>query len=69
MRLPIIAGNWKMYKTDEESVNLVKTLKAELSKPLGIEVVVCKTFTSLDSVGETLAGTPVGLGAQNLHCE
>ena len=58
-----------MYKTAEESVNFVKTLKAELPKSLGIDLVVCPPFTSLFSVSEALAGSPVGLGAQDLHWE
>jgi len=65
----VIAGNWKMYKTTEESVHFAKTLKSELSKPLGVEVVVCPPFTSLVSVATVLAGSDIRLGAQNLHWE
>ena len=69
MRRILIAGNWKMYKTVEESVSFVKALQVGLTKPLGIEVVVCPPFTSLASVGGALSGTSIGLGAQDLHWE
>ena len=69
MRKILIAGNWKMYKTAEESVSFVKALQRELTKPLGIEVVVCPPFTSLAPVGTLLSGSSIGLGAQDLHWE
>ena len=65
----LIAGNWKMYKTAEESVRFVKSLLAQLSMPLLIDVVVCPPFPSLAPVSEILKGSPIGLGAQDLHWE
>ena len=41
MRTKIIAGNWKMYKTVQEAIELVSGLKRELTAFSGVEVVVC----------------------------
>lgn len=65
MRKPIIAGNWKMYKTNTEARALVNGLK-EKSIPAGVEVVLCPPFTALSTVAELLKGTDIGLGAQDL---
>ncbi|HBR29129.1 MAG TPA: triose-phosphate isomerase [Firmicutes bacterium] len=65
MRKPIIAGNWKMYKTTAEARALVQGLK-EKALPAGVEVVLCPPFTALTTVAELAKGTEIGLGAQNL---
>ncbi len=67
MRKPIIAGNWKMYKTIPEAKQLVSGLIEKLSGFTGVEVVFCPPFTSLSAVKELVKGTPYGLGAQNLY--
>jgi triosephosphate isomerase len=70
MRGKIIAGNWKMNKDVEESVNLVKELLQRLGRVAdGIEVVLCPPFTSLVVVGQLLKGSALKLGAQNMYCE
>ncbi|MCM8761541.1 MAG: triose-phosphate isomerase [Candidatus Omnitrophica bacterium] len=69
MRRIIIAGNWKMYKTIDESVELVTLLKRSLVDIEGIEIVVCPPFTSLSDVHEALIGTNIKLGAQDCHWE
>ena len=69
MRKILIAGNWKMYKTADESVRFVKALRGEVTEPAGIDIVVCPPFTSLAPVGSALSGTSIGLGAQDLHWE
>jgi triosephosphate isomerase (TIM) len=73
MRVPIIAGNWKMHKTPAESVAFVKELLPELAPLDGVERVVervvCPTFVALHGVKEALAGTPIKVGAQNVHWE
>jgi len=70
-RKPIIAGNWKMYKTAAEALALVNALTKEL---VGVaesdaEVVVCPPFTALYAVGTMLQGSSISLGAQNVHWE
>lgn len=68
MRKPIIAGNWKMYKTIEEAIELVNGIKEEANKT-DVEVVVCCPFTALTEVRKAIGGSRVKLGAQNLHWE
>jgi triosephosphate isomerase len=67
MRKPIIAGNWKMYKTIPEAKLLVAGLIEKLNHYTGVEVVFCPPFTALSAVKELVRGTPYGLGAQNLY--
>ena len=69
MRRILIAGNWKMYKTVEESVAFAKRLRQELPKTDGIEVAICPPFTALASVAEVLRASEIGLGAQDVHFE
>ncbi len=69
MRTPIIAGNWKMYKTVGEAVDLVKALLGGLQVGKDREVVVCPPFTALYAVRPLLVGTGVALGAQNVYYE
>jgi triosephosphate isomerase len=67
MRTPLIAGNWKMYKTASEAAALAVAVVKELSASAGIEVVMCPPFTALAAVRQVIAGSNIGLGAQNLH--
>lgn len=69
MRKPIIAGNWKMYKTVERAINLVGDLSGLVSDAKDVEIVVCPPFTGLDAVIDTTAGTNIKVGAQNMHWE
>lgn len=69
MRTPFIAGNWKMHKTVEESVALVKELRNALKDVTGCTVAVCPSFPALTAVREALAGSVIGLGAQNMYWE
>ncbi|MCL6612488.1 MAG: triose-phosphate isomerase [Peptococcaceae bacterium] len=66
MREPVIAGNWKMYKTIGQAVQFAEKLKAA-AIPGGCRVVICPPFTALPAVSGVLRGTPIGLGAQNMH--
>ena len=67
MRIPLIAGNWKMYKTPSEAVVLAEKVVKELANPDGIDVVICPPFTALAAVAQVLWGSRIGLGAQDLH--
>ncbi len=69
MRIPVIAGNWKMNKTIVESVSLVKELKDFVRGTKGVDIVVCPPFTSLWVVKEIINGTNIHLGAQNMYWE
>ena len=69
MRTPFIAGNWKMHKTIEEAVALVKELCSALEDVASCDVAICPPFPALAAVREALAGSAIGLGAQNMHWE
>ncbi len=69
VRKPIVAGNWKMNKTVAEAVTLARSFQRDVAACEGVEVVVCPPFTALQAVGTALAGTAIGLGAQNMHWE
>ena len=70
MRRPLIAGNWKMYKTVPEGVALAQDIRAGLALPLkDRDVLVAPPFTALAAVAEALRGSDVLLGAQNMHWE
>jgi triosephosphate isomerase len=68
-RTPIIAGNWKMFKSPTEGAALAQEIMAGLTELPMSEVVVCPPLVSLQSVYEVLRGTPIGLGAQDIHWE
>lgn len=69
----IIAGNWKMHKTAEESAALAREIAAALkAKPSAHEVVVCPTYVALDRVSQVVAGSGIAglsVGAQDMHWE
>jgi triosephosphate isomerase len=69
MRKTIIAGNWKMYKTIVEAIELANGLKREFFKLdlEAVDVVLCPAFTALSEVAEVLAETGIGLGGQDLY--
>jgi triosephosphate isomerase (TIM) len=69
MRKPFVAGNWKMNKTVDQAKALVTELLPALKAVSTVEIVFCPPFTSLMAVSAMLAGTGIGLGAQNLHWE
>jgi triosephosphate isomerase len=69
MRKPFIAGNWKMHNTIGEAVALVESLQTALANVKGCDVAVCPPFPALAAVREALAGSTIGLGAQNMHWE
>ena len=70
MRKPIIAGNWKMNKTVEESMALSNGIKRSLfNMGDNIEIVLCPPFTSLSDVKDVITDTNILLGAQNMFWE
>ena len=68
-RKKLIAGNWKMNKTPADGVALANDIVTAIGKMSEVDVVVCPPFTALESVGKTLEGSNVKLGAQNMHFE
>jgi triosephosphate isomerase len=68
MRVPVIAGNWKMHLTRPEAESLVRQLRSSCESG-SVEVIVCPPFTALAAAGQALQGSRIGLGAQNVHWE
>ena len=71
MNKPLIAGNWKMFKNNDEAIELVREL-APLVEGLGeVEVAVCPPFTALADVSRLIKelGAAISLGAQNVYPE
>lgn len=66
MRQIVIAGNWKLNCTQSEAERLVGELLGRLEIAGGVAVVICPPFTALSAVGESLAGTGVALGSQDV---
>ncbi|WP_211748728.1 triose-phosphate isomerase [Paenibacillus sp. Marseille-Q4541] len=67
-RTPIIAGNWKMFKTVSESTSFIEAVKGK-AEVEGVESVICAPFTNLPALVEAVKGTNIKIGAQNLHFE
>lgn len=66
----VIAGNWKMHKTQREALEFLQDFKSHLDEtPDDREVVLCAPFTALAVLSKTLHGGRIRLGAQNVHWE
>jgi triosephosphate isomerase (TIM) len=69
MRKPVIAGNWKMYKTVAESVETVLALKSRVANANHCEVVIAPVFTALKTVADRLEGSNIRVAGQNCSTE
>src|SRR5258705_7809446 len=69
MRKPVIAGNWKMYKTVAESVSTALALKPLVANANHCEVVIAPVFTALKTVADRLEGSNIGVAGQNCSTE
>lgn len=69
MRRPIMAGNWKMYKTVSEALDFAKAVKEPLASVKGVEMVICSSFIAIAPLADALRGTSIKLGAQNMYWE
>ena len=70
MRPLFLAGNWKMNPpTLEEAVALAEAVKAGVGQAVEVRVAVCPPSVYLHRIDAVLAGSPIGLGAQNMHWE
>jgi triosephosphate isomerase len=69
MRKPVIAGNWKMYKTAGESVAAALALKPLVANANHCEIIIAPVFTSLKSVADRLEGSNIKIAAQNCATE
>ena len=69
MRVPLIAGNWKMNTTIGEAIELVKEMRPGLDEIDNVDKVICPPFISLDAISKIIKGSSIKLGAQNLYFE
>ncbi|MFN2453962.1 MAG: triose-phosphate isomerase [Pyrinomonadaceae bacterium] len=69
MRKPVIAGNWKMYKTVAESVETALALKPLVANANHCEVVIAPVFTALKTVADRLEGSNIAVAGQNCSTE
>jgi triosephosphate isomerase (TIM) len=68
-RTPLIAGNWKMYKTEAQAEQYIQTLLPLLSAVGGVDVGICVPFTDLRAMVDSARGSRVEVYAQNMHHE
>ena len=66
MRKPVMAGNWKMYKTPAETVAFFEKFRPLAGQAEHCEVVICPPFTNLAAAVEATQGTRIRIGAQNI---
>src|SRR3970040_596922 len=69
MRIPLIARNWKIYKTVAETVKHIKELRVLVKDVDGVEVVVAPPFTAVHAAAEAARNSNVGIAAQDLYWE
>ncbi len=67
MRKTIIAGNWKMNKTNAEAIALALSLVEKVGRTSKADVVLCPPFTALADVADAIKGSHIELGAQNMY--
>ncbi len=69
MRIPVIAGNWKMHRTLAEARSLSQAVRDGAADATHCQVVLAPPFTALTAVAEVIRGTRLILAAQNAHWE
>ena len=69
MRKPVIAGNWKLYKTNQEAADLVARLIPDVKKNFAVEIVVAPVFTALTTVKAVISGSNIMLSGQDCFWE
>lgn len=69
MRKPIIAGNWKMYKSFDEAVQFVDTVIDKLPSNDKVDAVICAPALYLPTLVQVAGESDLAIGAQNMHYE
>ncbi len=69
MRTPLVAGNWKMFKTVSEAVAFAKEFKALVKDVQGVDIVLAPAFTAVHAVAEAVRATNVAVAAQDVYWE
>jgi triosephosphate isomerase (TIM) len=65
-RRPLIAGNWKMYKTCDEAVETITQLKHLVDGVSEVDIMIAPAFTALSQVSAAVSGSNIHIGAQNV---
>ena len=68
-RIPLIAGNWKMHKTEAQAEEYIQALLPRVSSVSGVEIAICVPFTDLRAMVDSARGSRVEVYAQNMHHE
>jgi triosephosphate isomerase len=68
-RTPLIAGNWKMYKTEMQAEEYIQALLPRVSSTSGMDIAICVPFTDLRAMADSARGSRVEVYAQNMHHE
>ena len=69
MRVPLIAGNFKMFKTVAETVSYVNDLRALVKDVRGADIVIAPPFTAIAAAANGVAGSSIAVSAQDMHWE
>ena len=69
MRKPVIAGNWKMYKTRGETRAFFEAFKPLVAHSHHCDIVVAPPFTNLETAIDAARGSAISIAAQNMHWE
>ncbi len=67
MRKPVIAGNWKMYKTDDDAVSFARDFLPKVAGVDDVEIVLAPSYPSLAALISAVAGSGIKIAAQNMH--
>ncbi|MBM3745656.1 MAG: triose-phosphate isomerase [Acidobacteria bacterium] len=67
MRRPLMAGNWKMYKTAAETAAFFEKFNPQVANATHCDIVICPPFPNLAAAVEATRGTRIGIGGQNLY--
>lgn len=68
-RTPLVAGNWKMYKTEAQAEEYIQALLPRVASVSGVDVAICVPFTDLRAMVDSARGSRVEVYAQNMHAE
>jgi triosephosphate isomerase len=68
-RTPMIAGNWKMHKTEAQAEEYIQSLLPRVSSVSGVDTAICVPFTDLRAMVDSARGSRVEVYAQNMHYE
>ena len=66
-RTPLIAGNWKMYKTIAAAEEFIAALLPRVSAIEGVDVAICPPFPALGAMVDSTRGSRVQVYAQNMY--